>query len=314
MVADGSDGASSSNLHALLSAAPKRFRAVLAAGRTKRPVDELELSLLERTANEAAAGTTPCSEELSAQCEALAREAARRGGTLAIEEARRARTTAEAVCFLAGWQTWLQARDDCGAGLLHPPADDAELRRPAYLAYDVQRYNFSGLVCRIFADFLDELGDDAGPTDADRLSMLHATRAGRTEPGALADVAAWRAAGAPYSQPLDEATRFGCGSFNRAFKASPLRPAFLELYRRFVAEIIAPSLGSPSLVYQAEPVFRVFLPLHLAVGPRHVDASYHAQPNELNFWVPLTEVRHRPPTPVHLDSRSPAPRRLFGAL
>ena len=54
----------------------------------------------------------------------------------------------------------------------------------------------------------------------------------------------------------------------------------------------APLLAASAdgLVYQAVPVFRVFLPAHLAVGPRHTDAAYHPQPNELNFWVPVTEV------------------------
>ena len=94
-----------------------------------------------------------------------------------------------------------------------------------------------------------------------------------------------------YSHALDEATRYGCGSLNRIFKRSPRRGEFLAAYDAFVAEVVAPSLGcGEGLVYQAEPVFRVFLPYHLAVGPRHTDASYHEQPNEINCWVPLTAV------------------------
>ena len=73
-------------------------------------------------------------------------------------------------------------------------------------------------------------------------------------------------------------------------QASTLREEFLHLYERFVREVIAPLLDSPDLVYQAVPVFRVFMPYHLAVGPRHTDAGYHVQPNELNFWVALTSV------------------------
>ena len=89
---------------------------------------------------------------------------------------------------------------------------------------------------------------------------------------------------------MDDATRYGCGSFNRIWKASPHRDEFIRLYERFVAEVIAPHLGSTSLLYQAAPVFRVFLPGHLGVGPRHTDAGYHLQPNEINFWVPLTDA------------------------
>lgn len=45
-----------------------------------------------------------------------------------------------------------------------------------------------------------------------------------------------------------------------------------------------------NMLPQTVPVFRVFLPEHLAVGPRHRDESYHEQPNEINFWLPLTDA------------------------
>ena len=154
------------------------------------------------------------------------------------------------------------------------------------MSFDATRYDFCGLVSRIFADQLQSL--DGPPA----LARLHKTEAGRRELGFLSSADRWAAVGRlEYSKELDEATRYGCGAFNRNFKASPLRAEFLALYERFVAEVIAPALGSSdSLVYQAEPVFRVFLPGHLCVGPRHTDASYHAQPNELNYWVPLTNA------------------------
>ena len=56
---------------------------------------------------------------------------------------------------------------------------------------------------------------------------------------------------------------------------------------------LRPSPGSdPYLLSlnQAAPVFRVFMPRHLAVGPRHTDAAYHAQPNEINVWIPFTDA------------------------
>jgi len=151
--------------------------------------------------------------------------------------------------------------------------------------YDPQGYDFGGIIARLYAEHVP-----AAATPSEALAQLHESAAGQSELGSLGCASTWAAEGLEYSKELDEATRYGCGVFNRLWKSSPLRDEFLALYERFVREVIAPQLGSADLIYQAVPVFRVFLPRHLAVGPRHTDAGYHVQPNELNFWLPLTEV------------------------
>ena len=202
--------------------------------------------------------------------------------------------------------------------------EHATWRHGRYLSYDTREYDFRGLLHRIFADVLPDAtvpserdgvnsdqasatgGVEAGsarlggpaatpsrvPFDGQRdvLGQLHATAIGREEPGYASLEAVESGALLHYSKELDEATRYGCGSFHRIFKASPLLPDFLALFDRFVAEVVAPALGASSVVYQARPVFRVFLPHHLAVGPRHTDAAYHAQPNEINVWLPFTDT------------------------
>jgi hypothetical protein len=137
---------------------------------------------------------------------------------------------------------------------------------------------------RMLSEHVQSLASDDDDAAPDPLAMLHATAAGQRELGYLRDAHEWASRGTlEYSRELDEATRYGCGVFNRVWKHSALRDEFLATYERFVAEVVAPSLGSAhALVYQAVPVFRVFLPAHLAVGPRHTDAQYHEQPNEIN--------------------------------
>ncbi len=288
----------SDELPTLLAAAPRRFRSALMASRAGRAADADDIRLLELTARLEAEARRPCQPPHVVPCLVLAREAALLGGELAETGARRLRTIAQAECYLARWRGWLAARERllASAAQASPMAptlaaddDDPGLLRPAYLRYDARKYDFRGLVSRIFAA---HLGSEAEQRErgGDALAMLHATPTGRSEAGYLSAVAGWREAGMPYSRELDEATRLGCGTFHRVFKESgALRDEFLRLYRSFVAEVVSPLLGSPRLVYQSQPVFRVFLPHHLAVGPRHTDEAYHAQPNELNFWVPLTD-------------------------
>ena len=165
-------------------------------------------------------------------------------------------------------------------------------RRPAYWRYDASRYDFRGVVARAFASLLAEDGGGGA------LARLHRTSAGARERGYAREWAAAEsddAASAPpfaYSKEADEATRYGCSSFHRAFKAAPAaRAELLAVYDRFVNEVVAPALGDDRLVYQAEPILRFFLPQHLAVGPRHADAAYHEQPNG------APRAHHRPTPP-----------------
>jgi len=60
-----------------------------------------------------------------------------------------------------------------------------------------------------------------------------------------------------------------------------------ELLERFVAEVVAPQLGSAAVYYQVKPSLRVQAPG--AHGIKfHTDREYHHQAGELNLWVPLT--------------------------
>lgn len=80
-------------------------------------------------------------------------------------------------------------------------------------------------------------------------------------------------------------------------QATPIHDAFynrmsemLPLYRSFVREVIAPLFEEAEIVYQAKPTFRVHLPGNVAVGEFHRDSDYRHQPQERNFWVPVTET------------------------
>ena len=192
------------------------------------------------------------------------------------------------------------------------------LLAPALFAFDARRYDFARLALEMLEPILGtkRAGESPsakkagkGPSPHVALSQLHLSAAGRAELGyarvgisrmLLGDELGGHGPGGG-DDPLrkerearrkayDEATRYGCNAFNRAFKASPLRDAFLKLYDELIQQEILPTLGCDQVLYQAVPVFRVFLPCHLAVGPKHRDEAYHAQPNEINFWLPLTDA------------------------
>ena len=63
----------------------------------------------------------------------------------------------------------------------------------------------------------------------------------------------------------------------------------LEVFRKFVREVILPHLGC-DVLFQAVPVLRCVLPGSVAPCQPHVDADYFHDASELNFWLPLTAV------------------------
>jgi hypothetical protein len=75
----------------------------------------------------------------------------------------------------------------------------------------------------------------------------------------------------------------------RLFKASAAWIEFVHLYRQFVHEYVLPRWGC-DLLYQATPVLRVVLPGSVAPCQPHCDADYFHDPNEINYWLPLTKV------------------------
>ena len=62
----------------------------------------------------------------------------------------------------------------------------------------------------------------------------------------------------------------------------------LLVSRHVAAALDATAHGYTSLCYQAEPSLRVHLPLAKCGIRLHKDADYYHQPNELNFWLPLS--------------------------
>jgi len=271
-------------LPVLLDNAPHCFRSALKKARVGADVSD-ELGLLAYTAHRERDGRRACSAEDRCICGVLAREAHQLTGTHSwMKCADHVMTIAQAECHVASICSWLAA---CESLTVMPKAiTEGEFKQPSYVRYDAECYDFRGIVLRmLYDDYVLSMAADGDP-----LATLHDSPAGRCELGTLGGALEWAANGLTYSKELDEATRYGCGVFNRVWKSSALREEFLELYERFMREVIAPLLDSPGLIYQAVPVFRVYLPHHLGVGPRHTDSSYHEQPNELNFWVPLTEV------------------------
>lgn len=86
------------------------------------------------------------------------------------------------------------------------------------------------------------------------------------------------------------------------FRESHQFRTFLEVYRRFVAEIVVPIVDDPrGVLFQCPPTLRIVLPSDHAVGKVHKDADYGGhEDSEINFWVPITDVSGA--TSLHLES------------
>lgn len=290
----------------LTESAPRRFRGLLAQSKAGEPLDRASQTELVRTLRLLGAAQQPALSAERCACACVAAEAVLMGGERALRGARRVETAAQAACFLARWTRWIRAREAMplrvlaskwvaspeapiiSSGMIESEALVA-LRTPGYLRYSTVDYDFRAILLRMFA--ADTPAAECVARDsADPLARLHDSERGRAELG-YADLDGVRSGTLlRYTKPLDAATRYGCGAFNRVWKTSPERPAFLALYHRFIEQVVAPTLADTRLLYQAVPVFRVFLPNHLAVGPRHTDAGYHRQPNEINFWLPFTDA------------------------
>ena len=65
---------------------------------------------------------------------------------------------------------------------------------------------------------------------------------------------------------------------------------FLATYRQFVRFIQDEIIGEP-VVYQRLPSLRIQYPDRTSYGVMHTDREYNHPPEEINIWVPITEVR-----------------------
>ena len=70
---------------------------------------------------------------------------------------------------------------------------------------------------------------------------------------------------------------------------------FIELYSKFILEVVKPLYNEEQIVYQAIPTFRVAYPNNIAVGEWHKDKFYRditwaEDVHEDNFFLPFTEA------------------------
>lgn len=104
---------------------------------------------------------------------------------------------------------------------------------------------------------------------------------------------AFRHAG--WKMPALWATAMRPGEEKRSFNALQFCPryqAFIEQYKAFVLNEIAPTCGDASgVVFQCPPTIRVAMPSRAATIKKHSDSEYDRhQPGEINFWVPVGKV------------------------
>ena len=67
-------------------------------------------------------------------------------------------------------------------------------------------------------------------------------------------------------------------------------PEFLNLYKRFIKEVVLKNLDGDDFIYQTWPSFRVHLPNNVAVGGWHKDSDYNHPKGEINFIVAITPM------------------------
>jgi hypothetical protein len=79
-------------------------------------------------------------------------------------------------------------------------------------------------------------------------------------------------------------------AFRQAEHVAARDIGFLATYRRFVRFIQDEIIGEP-IVYQRLPSLRIQYPGMTSYGVMHTDREYNHPSEEINIWVPITEVR-----------------------
>jgi ectoine hydroxylase-related dioxygenase (phytanoyl-CoA dioxygenase family) len=64
---------------------------------------------------------------------------------------------------------------------------------------------------------------------------------------------------------------------------------FVRLYHAFMAAVLAPLVGRP-LSYSNRPKMRVHFPGTDSVSSMHADVPVTKRPDQINFWMPFTDV------------------------
>lgn len=65
--------------------------------------------------------------------------------------------------------------------------------------------------------------------------------------------------------------------------------SLMALYRRLVAEVVAPLFGG-RISYTAKPTFRVQLPASPSISKWHTDVSVTGRTDQIGAWVPFTDA------------------------
>jgi hypothetical protein len=133
------------------------------------------------------------------------------------------------------------------------------------IPYDMTTYNFQDIFCRIF--------------ESRNLDIIH-TRFNTIE-----------------RLTFDNDTKT---LFHNKYYTSEFYNELIELYIKFITDIIAPRFKDTKFAIQTDPAFRIHLPNNTAIGARifdeneyigiHCDADYNHQPGEINFILPITNM------------------------
>lgn len=78
----------------------------------------------------------------------------------------------------------------------------------------------------------------------------------------------------------------------RQFRRAPEYKEWIDVYRRFVEDVVAPLVDDPrGIAFQCPPTLRCQLPGTRPLGHSHRDDEYEGhQGEEINFWLPLTRT------------------------
>jgi hypothetical protein len=79
-------------------------------------------------------------------------------------------------------------------------------------------------------------------------------------------------------------------ALRRLMQDLPDDSPFYRLYRHFMLKVLAPAAGRP-LSYSNHPKMRVHLPGTPSVSSFHADVPVTGRIDQLNFWIPFTDVR-----------------------
>ena len=153
---------------------------------------------------------------------------------------------------------------------------EASLLQQRLLDYDRSTYDFVGIAEEIFS--------------SNHLGGLHQApvRPWDQTPPALRRGQVQARIGCSVSKQERKGARRNAWDFEKSIAWKK----FTRCYQRFILEWVAPQLGDDggALLYQRKPILRVVLPGSVAPTALHCDAEYYHDPNELNYWVPLSSV------------------------